>query len=94
MLLVPYSIYIEYHDIKVASNARIKYFCDNESLIKTLQHLAATPSLYPKDMIRLDYDIFIATLNSLPLSPFVSHSTTSRVIKHPPSLHACLGKLT
>ena len=62
--------YLEYHNLQVSPTASIKYFCDNESLIKTLRRLAAAPTLYPKDMIRSDYDLIISILNSLPALPF------------------------
>ena len=47
-------------DLRITRPATLTFFCDNESLIKTLTSLYQSATLYPKDMTRSDFDLLIA----------------------------------
>ncbi len=57
--------YLQYFPARSTRPATITFFCDNESLIKTLNTLHQSSTLYPKDMTRSDFDVLIAIRHTL-----------------------------
>ena len=61
--LYRYMLFHKLADTKLS--IRIQYYCDNDSLIKTLRSLLAAPTLFPKDMTRSDYDLIVSILRTI-----------------------------
>ena len=63
--------YLQYHALSVERSAiQVKFYCDNQGLIQTLHRTFFEPELYPKDMIRADYDVIITILRTIQALPF------------------------